>query len=160
MTDIENEWAKVSEKPLPKNSSTQETNDLDVDWAAALDEQHKTEAEQKDSPHATGRHDPPPDIEKSSAHLDQSPKTLGIEMILHIPVELSVILGETKLLVNDLVQLGQGSIVELNKLATRAMDLMVNDRLLGTGEVVVINEHFGVRLTEIIPPQDRIKNLA
>ena len=160
MSDIENEWAKALEEPPGDAPSASETEDQEVDWGAALEEQQKVEALQKDSGKTPDHFAPPAGSEQPSVHPESTPKSLGIEMILHIPIELSVVLGETRMLVNDLVQLGQGSIIELNKVASRAMDLMVNNRLLGKGEVVVFNEHFGVRLTEVISPLDRIKNLG
>mgnify|MGYP006279428385 FL=1 len=83
-----------------------------------------------------------------------------LDFILDIPLELSVELGKTKMLVNDLLQLGQGSIVELNKLAGEPLEVYINRKLIARGEVVVVNEKFGVRLTDIITPIDRVKSLA
>ncbi len=83
-----------------------------------------------------------------------------IEFILDIPLELSVELGKTKMLVNDLLQLGQGSIIELNKLAGEPLEIYINRKLVARGEVVVVNEKFGVRLTDIVSPMERVKSLA
>jgi flagellar motor switch protein FliN/FliY len=83
----------------------------------------------------------------------------NIEFILDIPLRVSVELGRTKMLVNDLLQLGQGSVIELQKLAGEPMEVYVNDKLIARGEVVVVNEKFGVRLTDIISPQERIEQL-
>jgi flagellar motor switch protein FliN/FliY len=83
-----------------------------------------------------------------------------LEFILDIPLRVSVELGRTKMLVNDLLQLGQGSVIELTKLAGESMEVYVNDKLIARGEVVVVNEKFGVRLTDIISPQERIEQLA
>jgi len=83
-----------------------------------------------------------------------------LDFILDIPLELSVELGKSKMLVNDLLQLGQGSIVELNKLAGEPLEVYINRKLIARGEVVVVNEKFGVRLTDIITPMDRVKSLA
>jgi flagellar motor switch protein FliN/FliY len=160
MGDIEKEWAKAFEGQKDQDPSTKESDDMNVDWASALEEQRSVETVQKRSLDREDVETPPADKEVLSARSDSMVRGLGIEMLLHIPVELSVVLGEAKMLINDLVQLGQGSIIELNKLAGQRMDMLVNDRLLGKGEVVVINEHFGVKLTEIISPQDRIKNLS
>ncbi len=80
--------------------------------------------------------------------------------ILDIPLELSVELGKTKMLVNDLLQLGQGSIIELNKLAGEPLEVYINKKLIARGEVVVVNEKFGVRLTDVITPIDRVKSLT
>lgn len=83
----------------------------------------------------------------------------NLDFILDIPVEVAVELGRTKMLVNDLLQLGQGSVVELEKLAGEPVEILVNEKLIARGEVVVVNEKFGVRLTDIISPLDRIKQL-
>jgi flagellar motor switch protein FliN/FliY len=79
--------------------------------------------------------------------------------LLDIPLLISVELGRTRMLINDLLQLGQGSVVELDKLAGEPMEIYVNNRLIARGEVVVVNEKFGVRLTDIISPAERIKQL-
>lgn len=83
----------------------------------------------------------------------------GISRVLDIPVTVSVELGRTRMVINDLLQLGHGSVVELEKIAGEPMDIFVNDRLVARGEVVVINEKFGVRLTDIVSPMERIKQL-
>ena len=83
-----------------------------------------------------------------------------LDFILDIPLELSVELGKSKMLVNDLLQLGQGSIVELNKLAGEPVEIYINHKLIARGEVVVVNEKFGVRLTDIISPMDRVRSLG
>jgi flagellar motor switch protein FliN/FliY len=83
-----------------------------------------------------------------------------LDFILDIPLELSVELGKTKMIVNDLLQLGQGSIIELNKLAGEPLEVYINRKLIARGEVVVVNEKFGVRLTDVITPIDRVKSLA
>ena len=85
---------------------------------------------------------------------------MDLDFILDIPLELSVELGKTKMLVNDLLQLGQGSIIELNKLAGEPLEVYINHKLVAKGEVVVVNEKFGVRLTDVITPIDRVKSLA
>lgn len=83
-----------------------------------------------------------------------------LSFILDIPLELSVELGKTRMIVNDLLQLSQGSIVELNKLAGEPLEVYINRKLIARGEVVVVNEKFGVRLTDIITPMDRVKSLT
>ncbi len=83
-----------------------------------------------------------------------------LDFILDIPLELSVELGRTKMLVNDLLQLGQGSIVELNKIAGEPLEVFINKKLVARGEVVVVNEKFGVRLTDIVSPMERVKSLG
>ncbi len=83
-----------------------------------------------------------------------------LDFILDIPLELSVELGKARMLVNDLLQLGQGSVVELNKLAGEPLEIFINRKLVARGEVVVVNEKFGVRLTDIISPLERVRNLG
>jgi len=82
-----------------------------------------------------------------------------IDFLLDIPLMISVELGRTKMMINDLLQLGQGSVVELEKLAGEPMEIYVNNKLIARGEVVVVNEKFGVRLTDIMSPTERIKQL-
>jgi flagellar motor switch protein FliN/FliY len=91
---------------------------------------------------------------------DREQEARELDFILDIPLELSVELGKTKMLVNDLLQLGQGSIIELNKLAGEPLEVYINRKLIARGEVVVVNEKFGVRLTDVITPIDRVKSLA
>jgi flagellar motor switch protein FliN len=83
-----------------------------------------------------------------------------LSFILDIPLELSVELGKKRMLITDLLQLGQGSIVELDKLAGEPLEVYINRKLVARGEVVVMNEKFGVRLTDIISPIERVRSLA
>jgi flagellar motor switch protein FliN/FliY len=83
-----------------------------------------------------------------------------LDFILDIPLEVSAELGRTKLLINELLQLGQGSVIELNKLAGEPLEIYVNGKLVARGEAVVINEKFGIRLTDIISPIERVKQLS
>jgi len=82
-----------------------------------------------------------------------------IDMILDIPVQLTVELGRTKVPIKNLLQLAQGSVVELDALAGEPMDVLVNGYLIAQGEVVVVNEKFGIRLTDVISPAERIRKL-
>jgi len=84
----------------------------------------------------------------------------GLDFILDIPLQITVELGRAQMLINDLLQLGQGSVVELSKLAGEPMEVLVNQKLVARGEVVVVNEKFGVRLTDIISPLERIEQLS
>jgi flagellar motor switch protein FliN/FliY len=83
-----------------------------------------------------------------------------LDFLLDIPLEISVELGRTKILVNDLLQLGQGSVIELSKLAGEPLEILINQKLIARGEAVVVNEKFGVRITDIISPMERVKQLA
>ncbi|GMT47644.1 Flagellar motor switch protein FliN [hydrothermal vent metagenome] len=82
-----------------------------------------------------------------------------INFLLDVPLEITVELGKTKMLIQELVQLGQGSVIELEKLAGEPMEILVNNKLIARGEVVVVNEKFGVRLTDTISPTERIRQL-
>ena len=82
-----------------------------------------------------------------------------LEFLLDIPLLISVELGRTRMLISDLLQLGQGSVVELEKLAGEPLEIYVNSRLVARGEVVVVNEKFGVRLTDIVSPTERVGQL-
>ncbi len=123
----------------------------DDDWAAAL-------AEQDDAEQA---------VEAEPAELDEfSGGIAGSEMhdenlnvILDIPVTISMEIGRTKVSIRNLLQLNQGSVVELDRLAGEPMDVLVNGTLIAHGEVVVVNEKFGIRLTDVISAQERIKKL-
>ena len=83
----------------------------------------------------------------------------NLDFILDIPIEVTVELGRSKLLVNELLRLGQGSVIELSKLAGEALEILANQKLIARGEVVVVNEKYGVRLTEVISPIERIERL-
>ncbi len=96
--------------------------------------------------------------ELKTEKVEPSPQR-DIEFLMDIPLMISVELGRTKMLIKDLLQLGQGSVIELEKLAGEPMEIFVNNKLVARGEVVVVNEKFGVRLTDIISPTERIKQL-
>lgn len=85
--------------------------------------------------------------------------SLDLDFILDIPLTLTVELGRSKMLISELLQLGQGSVLELSKLAGEPMDVFINQRLIARGEVVVVNEKFGVRLTDIVSPAERVNRL-
>ena len=135
-------------------SDTQDDQSMDDDWGAAIAEQAKAEADAlaaqtasaavfKDFSTKGARNDTPNDI----------------DFILDIPVQLTVELGRTKIAIKNLLQLAQGSVVELDGLAGEPMDVLVNGCLIAQGEVVVVNDKFGIRLTDIITPSERIRKL-
>src|SRR6185312_10951314 len=86
-------------------------------------------------------------------------KDRNLQLILDIPLRVTVELGRTKMAVSELLNLGQGSVIELNKLAGEPMQVFVNDKLIARGEAVVVNEKFGVRLTDIISTKERVEQL-
>ena len=107
------------------------------------------------------------DIDAIDDRLDNEPttpppsgKTANLDLILDIPLTVTVELGRSKMLINDLLQLGQGSVIELTKLAGEPLEVLVNQKLVARGEVVVVNEKFGVRLTDIVSPMERVQSLA
>lgn len=83
----------------------------------------------------------------------------NLDLILDIPLKVTVELGRTRMMVSELLNLGQGSVIELAKLAGEPMEVLVNDKLVARGEAVVVNEKFGVRLTDIISPAERVEQL-
>jgi flagellar motor switch protein FliN/FliY len=85
--------------------------------------------------------------------------TRRLDMLLDLPLEVSVELGRTKLSIQELLSLGPGSVVELDKVAGEPLDILINDRLVARGEAVVVNDKFGVRITDIVSPQERIMRL-
>jgi len=130
------------------------------DWAAAMAEQEVAEstatAEQNvpAAQPATGLFKDFGAIADEGAGVPQN-----LDMILDIPVQLTVELGRTKIAIRNLLQLAQGSVVELDGLAGEPMDVLVNGCLIAQGEVVVVNDKFGIRLTDIITPAERIRRL-
>ncbi|MBI4382551.1 MAG: flagellar motor switch protein FliN [Nitrospinae bacterium] len=84
----------------------------------------------------------------------------NLDLILDIPLTVTVELGRSKMLINDLLQLSQGSVIELTKLVGEPLEVLVNQKLVARGEVVVVNEKFGVRLTDIVSPMERVQSLG
>ena len=84
---------------------------------------------------------------------------VNMEFLLDIPLEVTVELGRTKMLINDMLKLGQGSVIELSKLAGESLEILANQKPIARGEVVVVNEKYGVRLTEVISPMERVEGL-
>ena len=82
-----------------------------------------------------------------------------IEFLYDVELELSVILGSNRMLIRDLLKLATGSVVELNKLAGESLDVVINDKVIARGEAVVVNEKFGIRLTEVVSPYERVRQL-
>lgn len=126
--------------------SDEENNDAEDPWADALNEQAESE-------------------ESGSASFDELTddsmpgSDVNLDVVLDIPVNLSMEIGRTKISIRNLLQLNQGSVVELERLAGEPMDVLVNGTLIARGEVVVVNEKFGIRLTDIISPAERVKKL-
>ncbi|MGF6596520.1 flagellar motor switch protein FliN/FliY [Paraburkholderia sp. GAS448] len=140
----------VGEPQLAVTEAATEEDEIAMDdWASAL-------AEQNDNPGVNaataGVFQPLSKVEPTTTRND-------IDMILDIPVQMTVELGRTKIAIRNLLQLAQGSVVELDGLAGEPMDVLVNGCLIAQGEVVVVNDKFGIRLTDIITPSERIRKL-
>jgi flagellar motor switch protein FliN/FliY len=134
--------------------SEEENQVSDDDWAAAMGEQSASEAAQAEAAAATAKvFDQITDDHTKSGNLSD------FSMILDIPVNLTVELGRTRIAIRDLLQLAHGSVVELDGLAGEPMDVLVNGTLIAQGEVVVVNDKFGIRLTDIITPAERMNKL-
>ena len=129
------------------------------DWAAALNEQNRAAGQAESEPQAEPRAGNPAVFEQFDGVGARTQTRNDIDLVLDIPVQLTVELGRTKLPIRNLLQLAQGSVVELDGLAGEPMDVLVNGCLVAQGEVVVVNEKFGIRLTDVITPSERIKRL-
>tara|TARA_B100000579_G_C22502277_1_gene697552 strand:+ start:127 stop:471 length:345 start_codon:yes stop_codon:yes gene_type:complete len=88
------------------------------------------------------------------------PGVAGLDRVMDIPLAISVELGRTKMLIGELLQLGEGSVLELSKLAGEPLDVLVHGKLVARGEAVVVNDKFGIRLTDIVSPSERIQSLT
>lgn len=127
------------------------------EWAAAMEEQQAVDDIVDDA--GAGQ-------ESNALALDElesegSPRELGpeLDLILDIPVSISMEVGSTAITIRNLLQLNQGSVIELDRLAGEPLDVKVNGTLIAHGEVVVVNEKFGIRMTDVISPSERIKKL-
>lgn len=142
--EVADEWASALEE-----QSADQSADIEEDpWAAALEEQADAE---KANPAPIDQLD---DDAKPRSHSE-----LDLSMVLDIPVTISMEIGRSKINIRNLLQLSQGSVVELDRLAGEPMDVLVNDTLIAHGEVVVVNDKFGIRLTDVISAEERIRKL-
>jgi flagellar motor switch protein FliN/FliY len=136
---------------------------LAAEWAAALADEEEQSIKKEREQEALSRQSAKAQF-KNLTQEAKAPRPEGVrrdlDFILDIPLDVSAELGRTKLLINELLQLGQGSVIELNKLAGEPLEIYVNGKLVARGEAVVINEKFGVRLTDIISPIERVKQLG
>lgn len=139
--------------------SENQTSEPVDDWAAAMAEQSEedtTVAEQSENKKDYERAEFQ-DLNDNTTKITEADANLDV--ILDIPVTISMEIGRTELPIHSLLQLNQGSVVELDRLAGEPMDVLVNGTLIAHGEVVVINEKFGIRLTDVISPAERVKKL-
>ena len=157
----------MSEETPEPQAETQNTEAGD-DWGAAMEEQSASDVGTQADANAAATDETSAESDyERAAFKDLNDNggqlTTGIEsnldVILDIPVTLSMEIGRTELPINSLLQLNQGSVVELDRLAGEPMDVLINGTLIAHGEVVVINEKFGIRLTDVISPAERVKKL-
>ncbi|MBE7939219.1 MULTISPECIES: flagellar motor switch protein FliN [Ramlibacter] len=138
--------------------STAETTPQDEmadDWAAALAEAEATGGAQN----AVATADSPAVFPRLGAGAPGAQRE-DIDLVLDIPVQLTVELGRTRIPIKHILQLAQGSVIELDALAGEPMDVLVNGFLIAQGEVVVVNDKFGIRLTDIVTPSERMRRLS
>ena len=98
-------------------------------------------------------------MEENSPGNDSSQSSRRLELLMDVPLDVSVELGRTRRSIQDLLNLSPGSVVELDKVAGEPLDILINDRLIARGEAVVVNDKFGIRLTDIVSPAERIARL-
>jgi flagellar motor switch protein FliN/FliY len=144
-----------------------ENDELGDDWAAAMNEQGSGEADWGDalkeqaSAQAGGFANAEfPEFAEQKQQRSASSDEVKLDVILDVPVTVSLEIGRTKINIRNLLQLNQGSVVELDRFAGEPMDVLVNGTLVAHGEVVVVNDKFGIRLTDIISPSERVRKLG
>jgi flagellar motor switch protein FliN/FliY len=137
-----------------------EDGELDADWGDSIEDDFSADA----GPPAHSFEDlsgtSTPAAKETAPAIMGAAHDRSLDFILDIPLEVSVELGRTRMVINDLLQLGQGSVIELTKLAGEPLEILVNGKLVARGEVVVVNEKFGVRVTDIVSPMERVKSLG
>jgi len=142
-----------------------ENDELDDDWAAAMNEQASGEADwgaaMKEQQNAGGYSAAEfPNLGEQKPQRSSGGDEVKLDVILDVPVTVSLEIGRTRINIRNLLQLNQGSVVELDRFAGEPMDVLVNGTLIAHGEVVVVNDKFGIRLTDIISPSERVRKLG
>lgn len=151
--------AKAAQEEEPAQEEKKVADEM-ADWGAALAEQAESEATGTQPENAVAKDAPAAPAEQSvQAGGETGKPQRDIDFIMDIPIQMTVELGRTKLPIKNLLQLAQGSVVELDGLAGEPMDVLVNGCLIAQGEVVVVNDKFGIRLTDVITPAERIRKL-
>tara|TARA_R110002049_G_scaffold20175_1_gene74492 strand:- start:15902 stop:16426 length:525 start_codon:yes stop_codon:yes gene_type:complete len=160
----EDDWADAMSEQEETASSADTTSEEEDPWAAAMAEQEAAEESSEEpadepeakAPAAKAASD---DVFRPLSPDSGSSQARELEMIMDIPVKLTVELGRTKLTIKQLLELAQGSVIELEGLAGEPMDILINGYLIAQGEVVVIEDKYGIRITEIVTPSERIHKL-
>jgi flagellar motor switch protein FliN/FliY len=147
-------------------TDTEQAEESTDDWAAAMAEQAAGEPATGETTVAAAQEPAETEAYQTAQFDDLQPDAPGgsaedvnLDVILDIPVNLSMEIGRTRIPIRNLLQLNQGSVVELDRLAGEPMDVLVNGTLIAHGEVVVVNEKFGIRLTDVVSPAERVKKL-
>ncbi|MCU4138273.1 MAG: Flagellar motor switch/type III secretory pathway protein FliN [Thermodesulfobacteria bacterium] len=156
------ESKELGESQESKESEKMSPDDLMAMWEEALKEAQTSETQKQESSKESQKETSPSQPAKLE-ELSPSKKTgvyPELEFILDIPLEVSAEIGRTKMFIRDLLKLNQGSVIELEKFAGEPVEIYVNGKLMAKGEVVVVNDKFGVRITEIISAQERVKKLG
>lgn len=153
---VEDDWASA----MAEQESSDGAADDDP-WAAALAEQaaSEDEAEVDDSTPSPQAENAGDKVFKPLDKGEKSGAMRDLEMVMDIPVKLTVELGRTRITIKQLLELAQGSVVELDGLAGEPMDILINGYLIAQGEVVVVDDKYGIRITEIITPSERVQKL-
>jgi len=147
---LADEWAAALEQQTDEEKEEGEEDE----WAAAM-----AEAEAVETVAAADSDVRQAPMENFSEALGSIPGAPDLDVILDIPVIISMEVGNTQIAIRNLLQLNQGSVIELDRLAGEPLDVLVNGTLIAHGEVVMVNEKFGIRLTDVISPSERIKKL-
>ena len=158
----DDDWAEAMSEQEEPSSSADAASDDDDPWAAAMAEQEAAEqADTEDEPESEAPQAKPAsdDVFRPLSAEKSATPSRDLEMIMDIPVKLTVELGRTKLTIKQLLELAQGSVIELEGLAGEPMDILINGYLIAQGEVVVIEDKYGIRITAIITPSERIHKL-
>ncbi len=154
-------WAEAMAEQEAAEAAAGGSSDDDP-WAEALAEQEAVEAAADETPSSAPSPAPTSAGDRIFRPLDKGKESgvaRDLEMIMDIPVKLTVELGRTKLTIKQLLELAQGSVVELDGLAGEPMDILINGYLIAQGEVVVVDDKYGIRITEIITPSERVQKL-
>ncbi len=147
---VGDDWAEA----MQEQSVAEEGSDAEADWGDALNEQNEAENLETAEFNELEEQAVVPPVKEIST------EDLKLDVILDVPVTISMEIGRTKINIRNLLQLNQGSVIELDRFAGEPMDVLVNGTLIAHGEVVVINDKFGIRLTDVISPSDRVKKLG
>ncbi|MEY2689122.1 MAG: hypothetical protein RL375_3320 [Pseudomonadota bacterium] len=143
-----------------RDDSASEQDAMAAEWAAALEEQTHTGGAVGEVVGSAESVAPAAFANFTPTTVSANPAGNDINLILDIPVQLTVELGRTRIPIKNILQLAQGSVVELDALAGEPMDVLVNGYLIAQGEVVVVNDKFGIRLTDIVTPSERMRRLS